>query len=365
MNRSVVVGLCGLIASGASLPSLAQDPCRPITGSFQWGVGVVRLIGTGVGRSADVSALNGAGAMWNACGGVPDFTTFASGDDEIQVVFYAGANDGRVVNCGTECGCRSGDTIHIFSTNTSGLRDCTSTWPNLIAHELGHYLGLGNAGTGCGCVIMGNTACGPTVVPDDCAATNDLWMTPSEEPEPPYNDPIDSPLLVDLDHNGFHLTDNAGGVLFDLRPGGELEHLSWTARDSGDGFLALDANSNGRIDDGSELFGNYSRQPPSDDPNGFFALAVYDDRALGGNEDDSITSADAIFDLLRVWVDADHDGQSSPQEMTTLGENGIHSLPLRYIESRRRDRHGNEFRYLGFAYRIRGHLQVMDVFLIE
>jgi hypothetical protein len=158
------------------------------------------------------------------------------------------------------------------------------------------------------------------------------------------NAPDCSPIIVDLTGDGFVLTDAARGVMFDIASTGIPLQMAWTAN-ANNAFLALDRNGSGTITNGAELFGNFTSQPASAHPNGFAALAVYDDPLNGGNGDGVIDARDKIFSSLRLWVDANHDGISQPEELHTLPELGIYSISLNYELSERKDQYGNLFRY--------------------
>jgi len=133
--------------------------------------------------------------------------------------------------------------------------------------------------------------------------------------------PNGSPLVLDIAGTGISLTnvDGNDAVYWDINADGFREQSGWVG--AGTGLLAIDLNDNGIIDDNSELFGNQIDGAA----NGFQALAAYDT-----NNDGVIDANDTQFGDLRVWLDADGDGFSQPDELYTLASLGISSINLNY-----------------------------------
>lgn len=155
-----------------------------------------------------------------------------------------------------------------------------------------------------------------------------------------------SPILVDVEGDGFLLTSGDDGVLFDLRGSGSKVKWAWTVAGSDDAWLALDRNGNNVIDSGLELFGNATAQPDKPgERHGFTALAVFDRPAEGGNDDGWIDRKDTVFPRLLLWRDVNHNGISESGELISLPQAGITAISLDYKESRWTDAYGNQFKY--------------------
>jgi len=175
-----------------------------------------------------------------------------------------------------------------------------------------------------------------------------------------------SPIVLDPFNEGFHLTSQSNGVQFRVLPGDSKQQMSWTDANWRNGWLALDRDGNGTIDNFTELFGNDTPQPPSPSPNGFLALAVFDDPANGGNGNDVIDPGDSVYSRLRVWIDANHNGYSEPNELHTLASLGIAKIGLTYHDTPYVDQYGNRFRYKGSFWDQGGNQRTAcyDVFLV-
>ncbi|WP_298025304.1 calcium-binding protein, partial [uncultured Campylobacter sp.] len=122
----------------------------------------------------------------------------------------------------------------------------------------------------------------------------------------------------------------SGGAYFDHNGDGVSHRSSWISKE--DGILAYDRNGNGKIDDGGELFGNFTQIKDKEGnqrlaKDGYEALKEFD-----SNNDGLIDNKDDKFKDLKIWQDANSNGISDEGELKSLDELGIASLSLNHNE---------------------------------
>ena len=153
-----------------------------------------------------------------------------------------------------------------------------------------------------------------------------------------------TPIIIDTDGSGFHLTSAQNGIFWDFYGNSQLIQMAWTAPGSTNGWLAL-PNQNGQITSARQLFSNISAQPGSDEShhNGFNSLSIYDT-----NGDGVINAEDnPWWEKLRVWIDTNHNGIVDSGELRTLDALGITGISLAYTHSPKTDQYGNQFKLKG------------------
>jgi hypothetical protein len=122
------------------------------------------------------------------------------------------------------------------------------------------------------------------------------------------------PLVIGPDGASARLS--SGTFRFDLNGDGRTEDVPMLV--GGSGYLALDLNKNGLVDNGRELFGPASG-------NGFTDLAAYDEDRNGW-----IDENDSVFRELSVWAPS----LEGPGTLTSLTATGVGALSLAAIETR-------------------------------
>ncbi|MFZ5353199.1 MAG: hypothetical protein ACOZCL_10830 [Bacillota bacterium] len=119
---------------------------------------------------------------------------------------------------------------------------------------------------------------------------------------------LKDPLVINYNSTSFNITDKK--FSFDIDSDGTLDQISFAG--DGSGFLSLDVNNDGIINNGSELFGTSSGD-------GFADLAEYDTDSNGW-----IDENDPVFERLRIWS-KDSEGKDY---LFALGEKGIGAVYL-------------------------------------
>ncbi len=141
-------------------------------------------------------------------------------------------------------------------------------------------------------------------------------------------EPVKDPVVIDLGEDGIHIIPKDEGVNFDIDSNGYAEKTEWISAE--DGFLAVDINGNGTIDNGAEMFTNYTGLPDGTNAmNGFEALAIYD-----SNNDSFIDSDDLNFDRMLIWTDVNQNGISETGELKTFSELNVEYINLNTKETR-------------------------------
>ncbi len=146
------------------------------------------------------------------------------------------------------------------------------------------------------------------------------------------------PLVLAIDDDLPSLA-SGSSFTFDLDGDGEEERIA--ALSSGSGFLALDKNGDGIINNGSELFGPLSGQ-------GYAELGNYD---ADGNM--WIDENDPIFDELKIWIGAG----SENARLVSLKEAGVGALSLASV--------GTAFEMKGGNGELLGRISHAGIFLKE
>jgi hypothetical protein len=131
-----------------------------------------------------------------------------------------------------------------------------------------------------------------------------------------------TPIVLDINGDGISTLSVAAGVQFDIAASGARISTGWVANT--DGLLVLDRNGDGAINDGSELFGSATNLADGTKAaDGYAALSELDT-----NHDGAVSSLDAGFAKLQVWVDANSDGVSTGGELKSLSDLSISSISV-------------------------------------
>lgn len=129
------------------------------------------------------------------------------------------------------------------------------------------------------------------------------------------------PVALDLDGDGIELVSKDDTrAYFDTDGDGFRSHIGWIGAD--DAFLAIDKNTDGKIDQAEELsFALWTMDAADTD---IEALKTIFDT----NSDNVLDVSDNQFSQFRVWQDANGDGITDDGELKTLAEAGIASINL-------------------------------------
>jgi hypothetical protein len=163
--------------------------------------------------------------------------------------------------------------------------------------------------------------------------------------------------MLQFDDHELTLRGLENGVTFDINGLGRMYRMGWLGRSS-QAWLVWDKNKNGRVDDGSELFGNTMRMPDGTlRPDGFAALSYFDE-----NRDGRIDRSDSVFSSLRLWFDRNGDTKTDDGELVALETANLETLVLDPRKSNDLDKFGNRILLRSWATMTDGtRVRLLDI----
>ncbi len=229
-----------------------------------------------------------------------------------------------------------GNIIHTTTTDALGNYLFTNVNPGTYTLEFNKTLAV----TGGISVAKYPWANNPNAGPDDLdsdvtavsgapnfAKTGPIVLASGQD-DPTWDAAI-TPIVIDLNGDGIHTISRANSQgTFDLLGTGKGIQSGWLSAE--DGFLVVDRNGNGRVDDISEMFGGSSKG------DGFSKLAGFD-----SNGDGVVDARDADFAQLKVWQDVNGNHQTDAGELLSLTDAGLVGLSVGYAELPFLDAQGN------------------------
>lgn len=150
-------------------------------------------------------------------------------------------------------------------------------------------------------------------------------------------DALIDPLVINYDGGSAALTDQK--FQFDINNDGQDENISFVK--TGSGFLVYDKNGDGKINNGSELFGPLTG-------NGFLELSEFD---TDGNN--WIDENDSIYEQLQIWTK----NEAGEDQLFAIGQKGIGAIYLNALQS--------PFEVKSSSNELQGKIQQTGIFLKE
>ncbi|QLI81184.1 hypothetical protein HZU75_06370 [Chitinibacter fontanus] len=312
--------------------TVQDDPDRPIYG---WDVVIAGRGGTQYLRTTSIPSINSANASVQSV--TPIYAPWTE-----TTVQYQGSQGGNPVYTVTEhnqpissadanSGWLSGADI---DNSPSELRYEILAQPNWGEVELdpvtGHYQYWGHTGvegsthriTEMSPLNQQNADAFKVRVIDPSGAWTEktIQVTHFGPPPTPKDGGGKKPIALDLNGDGLSFTHvDDSNVFFDINGDGWRDRISWLK--DGDGFLAFDADGNGKIDRADELsFVGYKSGAQTD----LEGLQGFD-----SNGDGLLSNLDERWSKLGVWVDANQNGVSDAGEFRSLDSFGITSIALK------------------------------------